>query len=427
MKWRLAAALASLSSVLSVISPAEATTASVFGSGPVTRALGGAGATQALGYEAAFLNPAALGQTSRLSISAGYGVESCWLYGQRAGEAEHRFSTAPLGSSALGFTLPLPVLARPVVLGFASLVPGNSVATAALPLAEEPQFPLLLSRQNATDFALALGVQPWDWLALGVGVRALASLTGSAEVERGRRSTSTRVSDTLEPVLAPSAGVSAFLGKQSTLAFVARAALRADFDIRLSAVDLGATQLPPLNLSGVAHYDPLTLTLEYAQRVGSFTGLLGAVYQRYRAAPTLLPSTVSCPATRPDCAALDAEAPGLHDTVDLHVAATLALPLTHVASAMLRAGYAFIPSPVPEQTGDANLLDNSRHRLALGYALSLSEPAPPITLDTAVTLDALVPRTSHKGPNVPSDNAGAPAFTTRGRALGLSLGLTVKL
>jgi hypothetical protein len=426
MSRRLCAAALTLSLGLAS-ARAAATTASIFGIGPRSRALAGAGLSQDIGYEAAFANPAALSLSPTASLSAGYDVTSAWLYLQRGSEPERRFDSAPLTGAELGFALPLSVGSERFVLGFASLSPGGSVARAQLPLGEVPQFPLLLSRQRAVDFDLALGVRPFHFLAVGLGVRALSTLSGTAQVERGKTTTTTHVSDTLEPVLAPVVGLSAFFGSQTTLALTLRAPLRADFDIQLGAVDLGATQLPPLNLAGVAHYDPLALQAELAKQVGLLTGMFGAVYQRFRDTPTLLPRTVTCPAERPDCLALDASSPQFHDTFDLHVALTLGLPLARRATGTLRAGYALVPSPVPEQIGADNLLDNARHRFGLGYGLSLSRPLPPIDVDCALSLDELVTRTSRKLPSTPTDNPGAPSLTSRGRVFGLSLGLTVKL
>ena len=427
MNQRRGAALATLLCLLAGTTAARATTGSVFGVGPSTRAWAGAGATQASGYEAAFLNPAALSLSSELSLSAGYGVQSSWLSTQRAAAAEQRFESPRLTLATLGFTLPLEAFGQRFVVGFASLSPGGTVARADLPLPEEPQFPLLVSRQRATDFALGLGVRPWRFLALGVGLRALASLGGSASVQTQGKTTTTRVSDTLEPVLAPNVGVTAFLGESASAALVVKAPLRADFDIELSAVDLNATQLPALHLVGVAHYDPLSVQAEYAQRLGPVRAMFGAVYQRFSQTPTLLPSTVSCPEERPECLALVAEPPHFHDTFDLHVAATFGLELTRAARAELRAGYAFVPSPGPDQHEASNLLDNARHRFGLGYGVALSEPLPPVGLDAAFTLDELVPRASRKAADVAGANAGAPSLAARGRSIGLSLGLTVKL
>ncbi len=427
MSSRGGVALLALLATLASSVPAAATTATVLGIGPTTRSLAGAGVTQAAGYEAAFQNPAGLALAPATALSVGYGVTTSRLYTQRGSDPERRFDTQPLGATELGFTLPFRLFQQRFVLGFAGSSPGGSVAQADLPLAEEPQFPLLLSRQRAVDFDLALGARPFDFLAFGVGVRALSTLAGTADVERTKRTTSTRVNDTLVPVLAPVAAVSAFFGSRATLALVARAPLHADFDIQLGAVDLGATQLPPLNLAGVAHYDPFALQAEYAQRLGPLEAMFGAVYQRFRATPTLLPRTVSCPAARPDCLALTAAPPNFHDTFDLHVAATWSFSVTRAAQAKLRAGYAFVPSPIPEQAGSENLLDGARHRIGFGYGLTLLDPLPPLGLDCALTFDQLVERTSRKRPDVAKDNLGSPTLSSRGHLLGLSLGLTVRL
>ncbi|HVY27715.1 MAG TPA: hypothetical protein VHB79_14270 [Polyangiaceae bacterium] len=405
---------------------ALATEASSFGVGPRSRALAGAGATQDCGSEATFVNPAALAFAERPTVTAGFGVRRAWLYWQRSGGAEQRTDAAAVSLSELGFTLPLPLLELPLVLGFVSASANGSVAHARLPLAEEPQFPLVGARARAVDFDLALGLQAARFLSLGLGVRALSSLSGTTEVVRDEKTTSTRVRDTLEPVLAPLAGISAKLADTS-LALVARAPLRADFAMHLSAVDLGASQLPPLELAGVAAYDPWTFALELSRKLGAVTALVSGEYQRFRDTPPLLPATVRCAAERPDCGALPTEPANFHDTVNLRFAAQWHVPLRRGAEGRLSAGYAFLPTPIPEQTSDANFLDNSRHRFALGYGIELDAPLPPVALDAAASFDQLSARTSHKAANVPESNPGAPELRSRGHLLGLSLALTVKL
>jgi long-chain fatty acid transport protein len=264
-------------------------------------------------------------------------------------------------------------------------------------------------------------------LAFGAGLRALSTLSGSAVVEQGDERTTTRVESTLEPELAPVLGVSGFFGERGVLSLVFRGPLRADFDVRLAAVDLGATQLPAMNLSGVAHYDPLGLELEYAHRFGPLRALGGVSYRRYRDTPQLLPRTVDCPPERPECLALEAPEPNLHDVLEPHAAVSYELSLTRSAKATLRAGYAYLPSPIPEQVGEPNLLDAARHRLGLGYGVALAAPLPELELDVAARLERLAERTHNKVTSVPHENAGAPSLTTRGFIAAATLGLTVRL
>ena len=425
MNRRFCAALGALAALVAA-APAAATTGSVLAVGPRSLALAGAGATQELGAEASAQNPANLALERRPQLTAGYALARPRLFITREGEPEERVNEQAFGITELGFTLPFYFADEPLVLGLITDSPGGAVARARLPFAEEPQFPLL-SRARALDFDLALGFRPLEFLALGAGIRALASLGGSASVERNGTATTTRVSDTLKPVLAPYAGVTAFLSERARLALVLRAPLESDFDVELEPVDLGATQLPAMHLAGVAHYDPLSLHAEYAQRAGPITGLLGATYQRYRSTPAFLPATITCPGARPNCAALTASPPGFHDTVDLHVASKVAFVLSRAAHAELRAGYAFVPSPVPAQTGPENLLDCARHRVGFGYGVSLDAPLPPLSLDVALGLDELVPRTSEKANTVDARNPGAPSLRARGKLWSLGLSLTAKL
>jgi long-subunit fatty acid transport protein len=49
---------------------------------------------------------------------------------------------------------------------------------------------------------------------------------------------------------------------------------------------------------------------------------------------------------------------------------------THYA---LRGGYAYIPSPVPEQTGLTSFADNDRHVVSLGFGIDLADWKPILT------------------------------------------------
>jgi hypothetical protein len=403
---------------LLLTAPAVATSASATGVGPRSQALAGAGASLELGYESSFVNPAALGLIEQPSLAAGYQVTQTALYLEREGQPEERFDTDQLRATLLGFTLPLAIGGKRLVLGLASSSPGGFVASADLPPADQPQFPLLVSQRQALELDLALGLRALPVLALGAGLRALSTLSGTAAVERAGERTTTRVDDALSPVLAPVLGASAYFGEQAALSLIFRGPLRADFDVRLEAVDLGATRLPALNLSGVAHYEPLALELEYAHRFGELAALAGVAYRRYRDMPTLLPRTVDCPAERRDCLALDAVAPDFHDTFEARLAASFGMTLGRGASAALRAGYAYIPSPAPEQTRDTNLLDMARHRLGLGYGVTLAAPLPELELDFGAQLEPLVAR-RHRKPE--------GELRTHGTIVSATLGLGVRL
>jgi hypothetical protein len=404
---------------------AQATSGAAFGIGPRALALAGAGATMNTGYEASLTNPAELAQLSAPDLELGYGATrfSLSLTPERL--------TAPTdgaGSTLLGFALPLRFGEQALVFGLAAQSPSNRIATASLPYPEQPQFPLLVQRSQATDFDLSVGMRPLSFLSLGAGLRGLASLSGTVTVVKNPDGTSSSaVADTLKPVLAPLFGATAALGRHDALSLVFRGALRSDFSVDVAAVNLGATTLPELHIAGVADYDPLTLYGEFQHDFGAISLLAGVAYQRWSDFPGLLGQTVRCPPERPNCTALPAPQFVLQDTWAPHLAAVWDLGLSPSANATLRAGYSYEPSPAPNQTAESNVFDNARHVFGLGYGVALARPLVPLHSDFACQVQELVSRTHHKGPGVSSDNPGFPQITTGGFVESCALTIGVKL
>lgn len=103
----------------------------------------------------------------------------------------------------------------------------------------------------------------------------------------------------------------------------------------------------------------------------------------------------------------------------------IALSKTHVSLAV-RAGYAFEPSPAPEQKGRSmNLVDNNKHHLSVGLGLSLTKLIP--VLDRPLDLDVhfayIHMQSRHHWKYDPADPIGD--YTSDGYVL--SVGVTLKL
>jgi len=230
----------------------------------------------------------------------------------------------------------------------------------------------------------------------------------------------------LVPTYAAVAGLSLALGQKWRVATVFREALAAEFDVDVRATDLGALALPELNVAGVAAYDPLQVHVEVSRALWDWTLIVAATYKRWSDAPGRLEATTSCPASRPNCAALPPEPFELYDTWVPRAAAVYAFALTRRARAELRAGYAYEVTPMPEQVGAENTWDNSRHVLGLGYGVRLPSGPLPLSLDLAYQLHVLSARTHEKDAGVVSQNAGFPAVTTSGtvQSFALALGVT---
>jgi long-chain fatty acid transport protein len=60
-----------------------------------------------------------------------------------------------------------------------------------------------------------------------------------------------------------------------------------------------------------------------------------------------------------------------HDTIGLRGGVEITAASDHGTTWLVRAGYAFDPSPAPEQRGETNFVDNDKHTLSLGLGLTL--------------------------------------------------------
>ena len=117
--------------------------------------------------------------------------------------------------------------------------------------------------------------------------------------------------------------------------------------------------------------------------------------------------------------------------------------IPHGIGLPLRAGYALLPTPVPEQTGATNLLDSTRHVITAGAGLSLPRVAGrPLSISLHAGAHVLPGRTHTKDLERPcadgglcdadtskagfqSDNPGYPSL--RGGGAVLFGGLTLEL
>ena len=79
-------------------------------------------------------------------------------------------------------------------------------------------------------------------------------------------------------------------------------------------------------------------------------------------------------------------------------------------SVRARGGYAWVPSPVPDQTGITNYVDNDKHVGAIGLGIELGHISRvskgPVRFDLALQTQSLVRRTTVKDPSLVKDEDG---------------------
>lgn len=412
------AALAVLSTLVTCADRAGASPEDIFGFGPRSAAMGQSGAADAEGYEAVYGNPALLSLARARQITLGYAGATFDL---RAGS---KLSYDALHGSVIGATLPIPfggVLEKRVAIGLGFFTPFERVVRGRILYPETPQM-LLADRSQSVAVQAGIGVDLGYGLRLGGGFAALAALSGAVLVATDATGRiGTVVEDTLVASYGPIVGASWELGGKNRVGATFRGELVGRFNVVITVRDLGDIVVPPLNISGVAQYDPHQLALEYAREEGPYHLAVGATWKHWSAYPGPVEATVRCPLQDTSgqpilerCEALVPESPGYHDTVSVRVGAERRFQPRPALGLAARAGLLFEPTPAPAQTSEANLYDNHRVALTLGYGVSVGRGLPKVSLDFFQQTHWLVPRVHHKDASVSAQNLGAPKVKSTG-------------
>jgi long-chain fatty acid transport protein len=411
--------------------PALASSEDIFGFGVRSMAMGASGAAVGQGYEAVYGNPALLALARDRELTLGFVGAHFDL------QAGDRISYEGLRGSIIGATLPVPfggALKDRIAIGLGFFAPFELIVRGRILFPETPQF-LIADRTQTVAVQAGIGVDVGGGFRVGGGFAALAALTGSVLVATdasGR--VGTVVEDTLVASYGPIVGASYDIGDAYRVGLTFRGELVGRFNVVITVQDLGGIVVPPLNISGVAQYDPWQFALEFARAKGPWKLAAGATWKHWSAYPGPAEATVRCPDTDPatgmpfegSCGALVPEPPGYSDTVVPRVGVERTLDLGPGVRAHLRGGYFFEPSPAPEQKGAANLFDNARSVLSLGYGVELAPPLPALRAEWFGQLHVLHSRTHTKNPGVPPENAGSPSVETSGFIVagGATLGVT---
>jgi hypothetical protein len=227
------------------------------------------------------------------------------------------------------------------------------------------------------------------------------------------------------PAWGPALGANLDLGNVGTLGVTLRTVLRADFDVNVAAATIGGIiGIAPLNVQGIAHYEPLKVDAEFSRAFGSWLLLAGARYERWSDFPGWVGRTVDCPPGAA-CGTPPVPPPGYSDVVSPRVGVEHTFEGERL-SVTARGGYSFVPSAVPEQRGVANAFDMDRHAFAAGYRVRVARHVFPVDVEGALRFDWLAPRTHEKQGDAATSALGSEV-TTAGSILTFSMGLRFEL
>ncbi len=379
--------------------------------------MGGTGAAIGSGFETVYGNPAWLSASRERELHLGFQTAHFALR-WRSPKGSESFPAEPLRGVLIGATLPLPlggVLEERVTLGAGFFTPTDVIVRGTILQPEEPQFPLLPDRAQSVAVQAGLGVDLGHGVRVGAGFEALAGIVGTVEVAtQASGQVGTLIDDQLIATYAPVLGVAYELGKGYRLGATYRGELEGRLDVTIHVRDLGSLTVPPLNIAGIAHYDPEQVQFEVGHVGESFRAGIGFTFKAWAGYPGAVEPTVLCPEERPDCGAYVPPSVAFPNTFTPRLGLAYRHPLRPGVYLHFRGGAFFEPSPVPEQRHEPNLFDNDRFALTFGYGLELDEPLPRFHLDLAVQRHLLLSREHRKTPGVGEDGAAFSHVTTSG-------------
>ncbi len=343
---------------LAVPSEGAASPQDLFGYGPTPLAMAGTGAAHVADFSAVYANPAGLAAQRRRTFSLGFTGAAFFLHQDGSALSAERGAATVVG---LGLPLPLGgALRNRLGLGLGFFTPTEVVVRGRVLQPETPQFSILPDRVQTVALQVGIGADVGYGFQLGIGVMAMAGLTGNVLVSTdaaGRAGS--RIDTQLVATYAPVVGVRWARGNWSVGA-VWRDALIARFRVVIEAPDLGVP-LPPLDIAGVAQFDPAQVQLEGAWRRGPVTLALGVTGKRWSAFPGVnSPTTPASPAP---------PAPGFSDTLVPRFGAEWRMGYLDGTALALRGGLFYEPSPARAPTPELQLLDNDRLALTAGLGL----------------------------------------------------------
>lgn len=402
--------------------------------GPNARARSLANAMVAMDdVAAAHTNPAALARVGRTPmLEVGTGVETpaldVVLDKPRASGDPLAPSAPPTTSGVLGaFLLPVNAVVRDrLVVGAAFYLIPQTLIRARLHDPQRPWFHAYDSATEHVDASVGLGVRITDWLFLGAGARLAGSELGelglSVDLVRGRI---TR--QTLDAVVVPATpltagllvgpvGVPGILRGSLGVVYREPVTFRVAFPAALQVEGAGIDGQLLVDIATANAPRSLTagLSLEVLDRLTVNAEVQGAQWST--TPPPFMRVEVDLGGSGLDAVGLadglDAPAPrqervvapGFVDTLAWRLGAELRVVPDLL---VVRGGYQFRPSPVPDQSTGTNILDSNAHVFGAGAGIALEVPwlmARPVWFHAAYQAQVLEERQARKAS--PLDDVG---------------------
>lgn len=397
------------------------------------RAVAMANAVSALrgDFAGIYYNPAAL--TGADHIQAVFGTD--WVYPNLDFTFENPDSPPPsylLPSANLGIhwgaLFPLgSVRDIPITLGVGGYLPVQNATRIEVADSRVPQFYRYQAQSDALSINLGLAIEPHPMLSIGAAVHVLGGIVGGSRIEidlLSRRFIQNELESEVAIETAPILGLVFHPNSDFALSASVRGDIHLPYELTIDT-NLSSIGRVDTTVYGQTLYLPQKYSLGSAwQIVDRWLLTADLVWERWSEAPD--PSVQF--SGEVNIEVLGGESQTLEQSPqDLGAVDTLSprfgLEFDLLEDLALRCGYAYIPTPLPRQTGATNFVDGHVHQVGLGLGWSVANPLAtghaPLAMEFAGQVMHMPPREMSKreaDDTVGSYDAGGPIWY-----LGMSL------
>lgn len=418
---------------IGIASPAWANPLDMFGATSANIAMGGGATGLAGSYDACWYNPAGLGQLDGFDLGIGTLIYRPFLKATTHAQdgtgrlvpttSAHADTTRALMD--LGLASPIPLGQKHKRLLFWGLhvaFPIGSIYAVRERPVQEAYFPFLEDRNRRLVLNAALALR-WKWAMLGAGLSMLPDVIGRVDVDFTQGSQANQALVDVNMSLAPTVGAMVEPLPGLTIGFTWRGANRTYIEIPVTAVL--SDKIAAVRVKVLAHdySTPHQLALGAAYRTDRFTVAGDVTYSLYRDFQQSAPRVILYSSGTDGRIVKETRPPDARfaDTFAVRVGGEYR-PLRALA---IRAGFGWVQSPVPAQTGITNLLDGDRFTGSLGLGFDAAGVGgPPIGVDVHVAYAGMVGHRDAKMLFEP-DNPGYPYVGSEGGVL--NAGMTLKV
>ena len=375
--------------------PAAASTAEVYGLGPVSSAQAGAVSASVTDFSAVHYNPAGLVFSPATTVGVG-------LIGAGSGlqiQGEHVALKNQLGP-LVGTRAIVPFggfLKDRIGFGFALYVPATTELRIISRYPQEAFFPLFDNRSQRLIVMPGFGFRLHERLGLGIALNYFGSLSGSVQ---GAVGASRAIEPRADEHIGGRVGVNAGVRWDPLRVLSVAIAYRQKFDSPFAVTSDVQVAGSPINLAvrSAGLYTPHELILGAAYRPRPRTTLgVDVTWAHWSAWDGPFIHVTS---TLPLAGDLVGELPKVpfHDIVTLHAGGEQRFALGRRFELALRAGYGYDQSPIPRnQPGVTNLMDGDKHLLTVGVGGRLKKLGPAtLTVDAHFGIQFVTERTYTK-------------------------------